>query len=1329
MVVTGVSPARAQEPDEAELRFDRAIFDTGTQNTGAVVQDRDGFLWLGTTGGGLVRYDAYQTTFYKPGGPNSLPDTYIYALYEDSEGLIWIGTAGSGLVKYDKDTNAFTQYRYDSDDPTSIAGDEWILGSMASIVEDQDGILWVGSSGGLSALDKQTGVFTRYQNDPSDPHSLSDNSVRAVFVDRAGVLWVGTADGLNRFDKQTGMFTRYVHDPDDPLSFNGEIVNTIIEDQDGLLWLATLGGGLFSFDPDVEIFTQYAHNPDNPNSPSSDRIWHICGDNTGKIWLAYENSEYAGVSVFDRQTETFTHYTYNPDDPYSLSSETINRVYEDSAGILWIINNTGLVDKLDNRKPRFKVHRNIPGNPNSLMSNIVVSVYEDHDGTIWIGTVPGLQKYDKHTRTFTEYIDDIYYPGIYEDSAGTLWLGSYVPAGLHIFNRETGQIVESYINDPDDPTSLGSTVQVNMIIEDRNDPNILWMVTTDSGLEKFDKQAETFTHYTHDPDDPNSLGGNNAFTLYQDQEGHVWIPTLGGGLNRLDPRTDTITRYTHNPDDPATISADTVNVVFEDSAGMLWLGTAVGFDKLDRATCVFTHYNDSTGFPVSAIGSINQDAQGNLWMGSLGGGGLIKFDPRTEALKVYKASDGLQGDVFYPLNGIRDQDGEMWFGGPKGLNSFYPEEIVDNSFIPPVALTALKQGGEDLPLNAAPERAQEITLDWRHNFFEFEYTALNFTRAEKNQYRYMLEGLDMDWFDAGTRRFGRYSGLPGGDYTLRILGSNNDGIWNEQGVSLRVQVIPPFWRTGWFYGLCALIVLGGGLAVFRFRTAQLQRFNLELEQQVAARTAELANANAELAQATEIAEKARERAEVASHAKSDFLANMSHELRTPLNAILGYVQILKREKAVSRLQIDGLNIIQQSGAHLLTLINDVLDLAKIEAGKMDLYPVDFYFPGFLEGIAGIILARAEQKDLAFVYAPQLPLPSGVHADETRLRQVLLNLLGNAAKFTGQGQVTFKVSELQRRSTGTSEQALLRFEVIDTGMGIAPEHLEKIFAPFEQVGDARRRAEGTGLGLTISRRLVQAMGSELQVKSAPGQGSTFWFEIELPLVEMAVTAPAMPAQTIIAYKFPRQSPVKVLVVDDKAYNRSLITDLLTPLGFAVTEAEDGQQGVAQAQALQPDLIVVDLVMPVMDGFEAVQAIRQIPALQSTVIIAMSASVIEDDKQKSLAIGCDAFVPKPVDVAQLLSVIAERLGLEWVYETAQVEKAPEPDSLIPPPPETLDALLTWLEQGDLRALREWATHASATDEPYRAFAGALERLASAYAEEEIRALLMQFRETRD
>ncbi len=479
--------------------------------------------------------------------------------------------------------------------------------------------------------------------------------------------------------------------------------------------------------------------------------------------------------------------------------------------------------------------------------------------------------------------------------------------------------------------------------------------------------------------------------------------------------------------------------------------------------------------------------------------------------------------------------------------------------------------------------------------------------------------------------------------------------------------------------------------------------------------------------AKEQAEIAKSQAETANQSKSEFLSNMSHELRTPLNGILGYAQILKRNKKLTTMQRDGLNVIDDSGRHLLTLINDILDMSKIEAGKMELYVSSVNLQTFLDGIGGVIQMRAEERNVFFKFEAPKNLPIGISMDEKRLRQILINLLGNAIKFTHQGQVTLRVTPIGLVQTKDDlQQQILRFEVEDTGVGMSPEELSNIFLAFEQVGDKKARQAGTGLGLAISRRLVELMDGELQVKSEQGKGSIFWFESIFPIVEVSGQNEEA-IKSVIGYKGER---LTLLVVDDKRENRLVMIGMLEPLGFKIVLAENGQEEIDKAQELQPDLILTDLIMPIKTGFEAVAEIRQIPAVKDIPIIAVSASVFSDDQNKSQIAGCNAFIPKPVDEQKLLSLIQTQLQLEWIHEEEEEISDTESQAideklpLIAPPNDELEILYELAMLGSMRDIRERALQLEELDEKYISFARKLQSLAKGFEDEKIVALVEQY-----
>ncbi len=833
--------------EEAEVKFGHLGIEEGLSHASvfAILQDRDGFMWFGTQDG-LHKFNGYDFTVYKhePNDPNSIGTSWITVLHQDAEGIIWVGTE-QGLSRFNRNRDIFIHYLMypDPDDPAD--------NSVQGITDTNDGKLWVGTRNGqIHQFDKEQERFTATFNVP-DVEKSDYNSIHSILIDRTSpnIYWIGSNRGINKFDLTTRTFTTYPPYPNENLEDpDKQRLYALFYDSSGRIW----GGGgsqsgLHVFDPQTETFiTSYTHDPDDPQSLSSNEIGVITEDDSGQLWVGSTDS---GLNLFHPETDSFTHYQEDSGDPDSLSSNDLLVIYEDNAGTLWIGTHNLGIDILDKQLTQFHHYKHHPNRPDSLSPNPVRAIHAGDPGTIWIGTEgSGLNKFDRERQNFIHYrhdpndpnsLSDDFVTALWEDRTGLLWIGTW-NSGLDVFDPSNGTFIQHYSRDKSDPRSLsGDGVQA--ILEDRN--GTIWVGS--KGLGKFNPDTQDFTNYVYDENEPGGIGGKymqtNAFL--EDAEGNIWMGMWVGGVNKFDPRTETFTYYQHDPADPSTISDNRVISLCQDQTGMIWAGTpGSGLNRLNPLSGTAKRYTREHGLPNNFIYGIVEDHEGDIWVSTARG--LSKMDPAKETFTNYRTSDGLQSDQFFWGAAAKTADGELLFGGINGFNIFRPEDITKNDRIPPVYLTALKQGGEPLPGQRVPEKLSEITLSWRHNFFEFEISALNYTKTEKNQYKYFLEGVDEDWYHAGTKRYGRYAGLPDGSYTFHVTGSNNDGVWNKEGLAVNVKVLPPFWRTWWFKNLIVAVFMGaaaGGFFVFdRRQEMKMKLMQAEYQANILGKEMELA---------------------------------------------------------------------------------------------------------------------------------------------------------------------------------------------------------------------------------------------------------------------------------------------------------------------------------------------------------------------------------------------------------------------------------------------------------------------------------------------------------
>ncbi|HMN26513.1 MAG TPA: two-component regulator propeller domain-containing protein [Caldilineaceae bacterium] len=832
------------------VRFNHINVEQGLPNSRvlSILQDRQGFMWFGTAEG-LARYDGYDFTLYQSDAdnPQSLSNNVVWALYEDHEGSLWVGTEG-GLNRFDPTLGRFTRYQHDPDNPQSLSDD-----IVLSIYEDRQGVLWVGTmQGGLNRFDRTSQTFTHYQNDPTNPQSLASNEVSHIVEDRNGTLWLGTyggglnqlLPGANQGDPPT--FRRFQYDPANPQSLSNDQVETLYIDRAGAIWVGTWGGGLNRFDPNSETFTHYGYglNPDDPDSLSSGIITQIAEGQTGELWVGTWDG---GLNRFDRTSETFTHYQHDPADLLSLSHDSIRSLYISRDGLLYAGTAGGGLNVLDLEQNAFRTLRNRAGDPNSLSQNDVRKILQDREGRLWVGTNSGgLNLYDPSTGLLTHYRHNPNDPtslsgntiwAMVETRAGDLWVGTF--GGLDKLDRQTGRFVH-YQHDSADPRSLSDNT-IYSLYEDHT--GTLW-VGTYNGLNRFDPQTQRFTRYLSDPADPHSLRSNIITSFYEDGSGALWVGTQGGGLNRMDRATGSFTHYLYDPNDSSTISNNTIPAIYGDPSGVLWLGTYNGLNAFDPKSGQAVRYTAQDGLPSGIIWGILPDEQGNLWLST--NQGLVRFNPRTKAIRVFDTTDGLVSATFSPFAFAASSTGELLFGSAEGMVILSPTLVRDEQRIPPLVFTDFQLANRPVPiggdsfLQQTINKTKSLTLSYLDRVISFSFAALDFRAPEKIRYRYVLRGFDTRWTEVDSkRRFVTYTNLTPGNYVFLVQSSDQQGNWVTPGRALQLAIVPPWWQSLWFR-----LMLGGLLAIFavasyRFRIMMLQQRTSELEDQVKTKTTSL----------------------------------------------------------------------------------------------------------------------------------------------------------------------------------------------------------------------------------------------------------------------------------------------------------------------------------------------------------------------------------------------------------------------------------------------------------------------------------------------------------
>jgi ligand-binding sensor domain-containing protein/signal transduction histidine kinase/DNA-binding response OmpR family regulator len=1184
-----------------------------------VLKDKYGFLWVGTEDG-LNKYDGYKFKVFrnKSEDGKTIPDNYINCLFEDKAGELWIGTS-TGVTKYNRNNDSFASY----------GG-----GSINSIFESSDGTFWLGTFHGLRILDRnaQKIIPAGFKN-PQFSGSENFNTF-CVYEDSHKNLWIGTAKGLFLLDKETGKIRNIQYSPK-PYDSN-LWVNTILEDRNGFFWLGS-SGGLYVLSYLNDTLVEKVSAIKIPDQLNKGFITSICINKDHSIWIGKNE----GLVLFNPIDGTCKSFQQNSHDEQSLSHNFIRSLFLDNHDILWVGTFGGGINKYDRNQLAFEKHQIYTSENPDLISNIVNSFEEDPSGNIWVGTDGGgLFLWKTSSNEFIPF-----YPGSKKNNFPSysvttlklsrnneyLWVGTtdqglvelnIKTQSIRIFNTKNGKLKHNAIT---------------AILEDRKGK--LWVGTNGGGVSILSNIGNTEV----ESDNIEPLAA--IITLFEDIDGSIWI---GGynGVQIYNPSLKTSAYLTPANSDIAREA----NCIFKDSGNNIWLGTrAKGLQLFDRINKKIITFSEGQGLANNIVNSIVEDQHGYLWMGT--SKGISCFDPQKHSFKNYTKEDGLQGNKFIKGAGYITKTGRIFFGGIHGFNAFSPEAGRINSNIPNVVITDFQLAGKSLPAemynqqskdsNAAPQ----ITLSYDQSVFSIEFAALNFTVPEKNQYAYMLEGFDKDWNYTGYEHKATYTNLDPGEYLFRAIASNNDGIWNKKGTSLKIIITPPFWKTNYAYIIYFLIAIAILYYIYLEIKARERMKNEMLFQKLS-----------------------KEKMEELNQMKLNFFTNISHELRTPLSLIIDPVRkIITEEVSVSQTKALS-NLVFKNATRLSNLVNQLLDFRRF-SGQ---YKLETQHINLIEAIKEICQAfeeRAKEREIEFDLSFNCTFKDA-WMDIDKLEKILSNLISNAFKFTPNGG---KIQVLVSTIIEKNENRSLEIRVKDTGPGVPQAHKQKIFDLFFQVeGTTRYDMESSGIGLSLTKELVLLHGGKISEEGKQGEGALF--VVKLPLQENIYPSKEAEPPGVETKKeelFINNSednktadnlpevPIILVVEDNRELREYIAGDVLSK--YQVEQAVNGIEGFEKASALIPDLIISDIMMPGGDGIEFCGKLKTDERTSHIPVILLTAKQTDEHKIEGYRTGADAYVSKPFNSAllntQVENLLESRKRLRALFSKVKTRHAAE------------------------------------------------------------------------